>query len=294
MKIWYVIISFVTSLMLVSISHALDFQETIIGKANNFLENLTSDLSRISLENDRIKHLELNVEVQEHLKPTFDVTNVNKISEDANGAFFNQNTLSLHKNDQTVNLGLGYRKLINADKILLGANIFLDYSFDDAHQRNGFGVEAISSVFDIRGNYYDATSGIQDISAGVSEEAMSGYDVRLDYHLPFNYNTRVFASVFDFENGEGSFGVKGEKYGLSILVNNLNLEIGYTDDNRTSDGTFANVSYTIPLGAKVIHTKKTDDLFEYLSVKHRMYEPVKRENKIKVVNTSFNVKASGF
>ena len=78
------------------------------------------------------------------------------------------------------------------------------------------------------------------------------------------------------------------------MVNNLNLEIGYTDDNRTSDGTFANVSYTIPLGAKVIHTKKTDDLFEYLSVKHRMYEPVKRENKIKVVNTSFNVKASGF
>ena len=43
-----------------------------------------------------------------------------------------------------------------------------------------------------------------------------------------------------------------------------------------------------------MYTKKTDDLFEYVSVKHRIYEPVKRENKIKVVKTAFNVKASGF
>ena len=280
--------------MFASVSYAVDLQETIIGKTNNFLDSLTSNLSKNLLKNDRVKHLEFDVEVQEHMKPTFSFTNINKISEDASSVFFNQNSASFHNDDQTVNLGIGYRKLINADKILLGANIFLDYSFDDAHQRNGFGLEAISSVFDIRGNYYDATSGIQDISAGISEEAMDGFDLRLDYHLPFNNNTRVFASVFDFENGAGSFVVKGEKYGLSILVNNLDLEIGYVDDNRTGDGTFANVSYTLPLGDKAIHTKKTGDLFEYVSVKHRIYEPVKRENKIKVVSTKLNIKASGF
>ena len=43
-----------------------------------------------------------------------------------------------------------------------------------------------------------------------------------------------------------------------------------------------------------IQAKKSDDLFEYVSVKHRMYEPVKRENKIKVVSTKLNIKASGF
>jgi adhesin/invasin len=238
--------------------------------------------------------LELDVEVQDQLKPTFSLTNVNKISEDSSSVFFNQNTASFHNNDQTLNLGVGYRQLINEDKILLGVNIFLDYSFDDAHQRNGIGLEAISSIFDIRGNYYDATSGIQDISAGISEEAMDGFDVRLDYHLPFNNNTRVFTSLFDFENGAGSFGVKGEKYGLSILTSNLDLEIGYVDDNRTGDGRFANVSYTVPLGIKDIQSKKSDDLFEYVSVRHRLYEPVKRENKIKVVSTKLNIKASGF
>ncbi len=294
MKISSSIAYFMAVFMIASGSYADDFQGTIIGKTNNFLNNLTSNLSDILLDNDRVKHLELNVEVQEHLKPTFGITNVNKISEDANSVLFNQNSASFHNDDQTVNLGIGYRKLINSDKILLGANIFFDYSFDDAHQRNGIGLEAISSVFDIRGNYYDATSGIQDISAGISEEAMDGFDLRLDYHLPFNYNSRVFVSVFDFENGSGSFDVKGEKYGLNIFANNLDLEIGYTDDNRISDGIFAYVSYTLPLGAKIMYTKKTDDLFEYVSVKHRIYEPVKRENKIKVVKTAFNVKASGF
>ena len=280
--------------MLTSGSYALDLQGTLIGKTNNFLDNITGSLSESLLNNDRIKHLELDVEVQDQLKPTFSLTNVNKISEDSSGVFFNQNTASFHNNDQTLNLGVGYRQLINEDKILLGVNIFLDYSFDDAHQRNGIGLEAISSVFDIRGNYYDATSGIQDISAGKTEEAMDGFDVRLDYHLPFNNNTRVFTSLFDFENGAGSFGVKGEKYGLSILTSNLDLEIGYVDDNRTGDGRFANVSYTVPLGIKDIQSKKSNDLFEYVSVRHRLYEPVKRENKIKVVSTKLNIKASGF
>ena len=294
MKIKYFFIYSTILFMLTSVSYALDLQGTLIGKTNNFLDNIMGGLSESLLNNDRIKHLELDVEVQDQLKPTFSLTNVNKISEDSSSVFFNQNTASFHNNDQTLNLGVGYRQLINEDKILLGVNIFLDYSFDDAHQRNGIGLEAISSVFDIRGNYYDATSGIQDISAGISEEAMDGFDVRLDYHLPFNNNTRVFTSLFDFENGAGSFGVKGEKYGLSILTSNLDLEIGYVDDNRTGDGRFANVSYTVPLGIKDIQSKKSDDLFEYVSVRHRLYEPVKRENKIKVVSTKLNIKASGF
>ena len=294
MKIKIFIVYFIALYFLASGTYAADLQTTLIGKTNSFLDNVSTDLSERLLNNDTVKHLELNIELQDHLKPTFSLTNVNKISEDSTSTLFNQNTASFHNNDQTVNLGIGYRKLINADKILLGANIFFDYSFDDAHQRNGVGVEAISSIFDLRGNYYDATSGIQDIATGESEEAMNGFDVRLDYHLPLYNHTRVFVSVFDFENGAGSFGVKGEKYGLSILANNLDLEIGYVDDNRTGDGRFANVSYSVPLGANDINANKSDGLFEYVSVKHRMYEPVKRENKIKVVSTKLNIKASGF
>mgnify|MGYP007000288510 len=51
-------------LMFASVSYAVDLQETLIGKTNNFLDNLTSDLSKRLLKNDRIKHLEFNVDVQ--------------------------------------------------------------------------------------------------------------------------------------------------------------------------------------------------------------------------------------
>jgi adhesin/invasin len=202
--------------------------------------------------------------------------------------------MSIHNNDQTVNFGLGYRNLINDDKVMLGVNLFLDYSFDDAHQRNGVGVEAISSVFDLRGNYYDATSGIQTLGDGSTEEALDGWDVRIDYHLPLEYDVNVFAGIFDFENAAGSFELKGEKYGLSGNAGNTNFEIGYVDDNKAGDGAFGNVTMVFDLGQpKRLST--TNGALEYVSVRDQLYTPVKRENKIRVVKVSaLNIVVSGF
>ena len=117
------------------------------------------------------------------------------------------------------------RQLLNDDKVILGFNIFFDYAFDDSHQRNGAGLEVISSVFDLRSNIYDSTSGIQIVSVGVSEEAMDGWDARLDYHLPVDANARIFAGLFEFENGTGSFEIEGEKYGLNLIGSNIDLEV---------------------------------------------------------------------
>ena len=146
----------------------------------------------------------------------------------------------------------------------------------------------------MRSNIYDATCGIETVSTGKDEEAMDGWDARLDYHLPIKANARLFAGLFEFENAAGSFEVEGEKYGLNIISNNLDLEVGYIDDNKTGDGSFANLSYVIPLGRNGSFSNNSSNYFEYVSVADRMYEPVKRENKIKVVTTTLNVKASGF
>ena len=295
MKIKPLVISSAISLALISSSLALDLEGTIIGKTNSFLDGLTSNVSEQLLNNDTVKHLEFDIQLQEHFKPTLSLTNVNKISENVNSAFFNQNTLSIYDRDQTVNLGLGYRTLINEDRVLLGANIFFDYSFDEAHQRNGAGLEAISSVFDLRANYYDATSGIQTLGDGSTEEALDGWDTRLDYHLPIDNDVRIFASLFEFENASGSFELKGEKYGLTGSFNNLNYEAGYIDDNKSGDGSFASIKYTILLGNKTVKSKSNGELINYVSVRNRLYDPVKRENKIRVVKISAtNIVVSGF
>ena len=295
MKIKHLVISSAISLALISSTFALDLEGTIIGKTNSFLDGLTSNVSEQLLNNDTVKHLEFDIQLQEHLKPTLSLTNVNRISESVNSAFFNQNTISIYGRDQTVNLGLGYRTLINEDRVLLGANIFLDYSFDESHQRNGAGLEAISSVFDLRANYYDATSGIQTLGDGSTEEALDGWDTRLDYHLPIDNDVRIFASLFEFENASGLFELKGEKYGLTGSFNNLNYEAGYIDDNKTGDGSFASIKYTIPLGNKAVKSKSNGELINYVSVRNRLYDPVKRENKIRVVKISAtNIVVSGF
>lgn len=280
--------------LLIGISNASNFENRVTSYFNGLANSLGTSVSSLLSENSRVKYLDLNIGVQEHLKPTISLTNVNMISEYGNSAIFNQNSLNLHNNDQTINLGIGHRTLLNDDKVIFGLNIFFDYAFDDSHQRNGAGLEVISSVFDLRSNIYDATSGIETVSTGKDEEAMDGWDARLDYHLPIKANARLFAGLFEFENAAGSFEVEGEKYGLNIISNNLDLEVGYIDDNKTGDGSFANLSYVIPFSSSGSFSNNSSDYFDYVSVADRMYEPVKRENKIKVVTTTLNVKASGF
>ncbi len=280
--------------LLIGISNASNLENRVTSYFNGLANSLGTSVSSLLSENSRVKYLDINLGLQEHLKPTISLTNVNMISEYGNSAIFNQNSLNLHNNDQTINLGIGHRTLLNDDKVIFGLNIFFDYAFDDSHQRNGAGLEVISSVFDLRSNIYDATSGIETVSTGKDEEAMDGWDARLDYHLPITANARLFAGLFDFENAAGSFEVEGEKYGLNIISNNLDLEVGYIDDNQTGDGSFANLSFVIPLGSNGSFSNNSSNYIEYVSVADRMYEPVKRENKIKVVTTTLNVKASGF
>ena len=286
--------SIISILLLISISNASNLENRITSYLNGLANNLGTSVSSLLSENSRVKYLDLNLGVQEHLKPTISLSNVNMISEYGNNVVFNQNTLNLHNNDQTINLGIGHRTLLNDEKVIFGLNAFFDYAFDDSHQRNGAGLEVISSVLDLRSNIYDATSGIEAVSTGKDEEAMDGWDVRLDYHLPVQVNARLFAGLFEFENAAGSYEVEGEKYGLNIISNNLDLEVGYIDDNKTGDGSFANLSYIIPLSSKSSFSNNSSNYFEYVSVADRLYEPVKRENKIKVVTTTLNVKASGF
>ena len=294
LKLRTYIYSILSIFLLIGISSASSLENRVTSYFNSLANSLGTSVSSLLGENSRVKYLDLNLGVQEHLKPTISLTNVNMISEYGKSTIFNQNSLNLHNNDQTINLGIGHRTLLNDDKIIFGLNLFFDYAFDDSHQRNGAGLEVLSSVFDLRSNIYDATSGIEAVSTSRDEEAMDGWDMRLDYHLPIKTNARIFAGLFEFENAAGSYELEGEKYGFNIISKNFDLEVGYIDDNKTGDGSFANLNLIIPLGDYSSFSNNSSKYFEYTSVAERLYEPVKRENKIRVVSTTLNVKASGF
>ena len=127
---------------------------------------------------------------------------VNEIKKLDNGTIFNQTSINTHDGDETINIGFGTRKLLNDNTLILGANAFYDHQLTESHERVGVGAEAISSMFDVRGNYYNALSARRTNSEGTIERALDGWDLRADYHLPIDYDVNVFVSAFEFENPE--------------------------------------------------------------------------------------------
>jgi len=281
-----------------SISISAELVKNKIFQSINTLNNkISSNITSFAAENfDSLKHLDFEIKTQENLKPTFSimsVTEIFKIYSDT-GTIFNQTSLNTHDEDETINVGFGIRKLLNDNKILVGSNIFYDHQFDEGHKRAGAGVEAISSVFDIRGNYYNAITSSKNTIDG-SERALDGWDTQLDYHLPFGRDVNVFANLFEFKNpASGStYEEKGTKFGANAYLGNFIIEAGYLDDNRNNDAFFGSIKFVVKSAEQV--EKKKRNYLEYTDVSDKLYQPVKRENKIRLVKISKSgVQVSGF
>ena len=260
--------------------------ELVKNKINEFSNETALAISNFAKNNfENMKYLEFDIQIQEKLKPSFSIMSVTELLKIDSGTVFNQTSLNTHDNDETVNIGFGYRKLLNDNKILIGSNIFYDHQFDLDHKRTGAGLEAISSIFDLRGNYYNALSGLKITSDG-SERALDGWDTQLDYHLPGEKDVNIFANLFAFENPDSAstYEEKGTKFGANASLGNFTIEGGYLNDNQNNDAFFGSVKFVVKLGDN--GDKKKQNFLEYTDVSDKLYQPVKRENKIRVVKIS--------
>ena len=108
-----------------------------------------------------------------------------------------------------------------------------------------------------------------------------------------NSDVNFFINVFEWKNSSSNYKIRGEKYGSNFKINNLLIEGGYLNDNKSNDGGYGSIKLVIPLGATE-DTAQDQKPFEYVSVRDKLYQPVKRENKIKVVKISTGVTVSGY
>ena len=293
------ILIIISSFFLLKNVSAVDLKSEVSNKfysgINEFSQNLAQGLADKLKQNENLKYFDISLDLQENQKPTIEIQSVSKLKEDNDSAYFNQTNLSSYNGETTINLGFGKRKLYKDETVMLGSNVFVDYQFDESHLRNGLGVEAISSVFDLRGNYYNAISGFKATDEG-REKALDGYDLQLNYHLVGKNNTDLYLNTFEWENPNSTYKEKGEKFGITSQIGNLNLNLGYVNDNKNNDGFFAGVKLVVPLGDTNENQPeaKTESL-QYVSVREKLYIPVKRENRIRVVKISKSgVKLSGF
>ena len=234
---------------------------------------------------ENMKYLDFDINAQDYLKPTFSILSVSEISKIDAGTIFNQTSINTHDGDETINIGFGIRKLLNDNTLLLGASTFYDHQLTESHQRAGVGAEAITSIFDVRGNYYNALSARRTNSEGTIERALDGWDLRGDYHLPIDEDVNIFISAFEFENPEtgSSYKEKGNKFGADATLGNFVIEAGYMDDNQANDAYFGSIKYVVNFGADNQSTNTPKDGKTLTDVSDKLYQPVKRENKIRVV-----------
>ena len=254
-------------------------------KINTLSNQISKSISSFVEEHfENMKYLDFNIDAQEYLKPTFSIMSVNEIKKLDNGTIFNQTSINTHDGDETINIGFGTRRLLNDNTIIFGANAFYDHQLTESHERVGVGVEAITSDFDLRYNHYSAMSGRRTNAEGTIERALDGWDLRGDYHLPIDHDVNIFVSAFEFENTESvsSYKETGNKFGVDAKVGNFAIEAGYMDDNQENDAYFGNIKYVVNFGSDN-QDHSSSNSKSLTDVSDRLYEPVKRENKIRVV-----------
>ena len=255
-------------------------------KMNAYTREFTDRLSSYVKENfERNKYLDFSIDTQKYLKPTFSIMSVNEIMKIDNGTIFNQTSINTHDGDETINIGFGKRQLLNNNTLIFGVNAFYDHQLTESHERVGLGAEAITSIFDVRGNYYNAISQRRKNSEGTTEIAMDGWDLRGDYHLPIDQDVNIFISAFEFKNpeSESTFRESGNKFGADAKLGNFAIEAGYMNDNQDKDAWFGNVKYVVNFGESNDQKSNASNTKTFTDVSDQLYQPVKRENKIRVV-----------
>ena len=270
-------------------------ENKIYSKIDDFAQNIGEGFADSFRDFENLKYLDFSLNVQEGFDPSIQIESVSKLIEFDDGALFNQLNLISQDSKTTINLGVGKRKLYDSDTYMLGTNFFIDYQFDESHLRSGLGFEAISNSLDFIANYYNAISGFKTTGDG-REKALDGYDLKLNYHLSNQSNTDFFVQLFEWENPSSTYEEKGEKLGITSSIGNLALEIGYLNDNKDNDGLFGSLKVVIPLGEQreILNKDDENNNKSNLNVRNKLYMPVQRENKIKLVKISSGVKVSGF
>ncbi len=174
-----------------------------------------------------LKNIDYGMILQTGEKPNVYVEGVLPIyqSTDKRNTFFTHNRISVQgDNGGSFSGGLGYRQLIRDDKLLVGANTFLDYQRGQKHSRIGLGMEALADDYEIRSNVYLRLSSEKLVNETdiyrYYEKVANGYDFEVGGRYPSLPWLKTFIgySKYYFDNSEDPRRVKGR---IEIKPSNL-------------------------------------------------------------------------
>ena len=202
--------------------------------------------------------------------------------DDKKNVTFTQGSIYFSDNDQeTLNLGIGQRRLLDNENLMLGANMFFDEEFTSRHRRASFGLEAITSVGSLRANQYYGLSGWKTVK-GIREKALDGYDMEVGAPLPYLPWTKAYYRTFEWEGASGVGDLKGDEVSLEAnLPFGLNVEVGKrSNDNATKDREFVSLTWRCCYKSDQQTFGISDKAYSLTSVADQRFQKVRRQNLI--------------
>ena len=251
-------------------------------------ENRVSSRIEQSIEN-RFRNLEVEITDLDGDDTRYSIFTVQPLYDNVaagRSSFFQGSIIALDDNE-TLNLGLGQRWMLNDNKIIAGLNIFYDNEWDVGHERMSIGGELLTSVGDIRVNSYKALTNAKTNDDGNEEKALDGMDMELAVPLPYLPSTRVHAKAFEWEGEDGARDLKGDTISLrTALPYGFELEAGTKlyDNSAKQDADFVTLSFNIARFHNQQYvaqpTLVSDKAYQLTDVTERRFEKVRRQNII--------------
>ena len=191
-------------------------------------------------------HTEVSIDLRENNKPDYSILGVREILEIDSGNIFTQFSLfnTEQNNSERIigNLGIGTRKLLNNDTLMIGMNAFIDQDFYESHKRGSFGFEVRNSVLDFNGNMYRS---LQDTT---KEIILDGWDYRLAGQVPYVHWSKLFINGYEWD-GVLREDIKGMKIGSEMVLTPISiLELAYDDKDKKGleDEWYAKIQFIYP------------------------------------------------
>jgi hypothetical protein len=240
---------------------------------------------------------EIGITSIENTKPEYSILTTQPIlfNKESTNTFFWQGSAFIHDdlNRQTINLGLGYRKMFFAEKLLLGTNLFYDHEFPYDHKQTSLGFEAKTKPVEFNTNIY---RGITDEKKGddaFRETALDGYDFELGGHIPYIPSARLYAKQF-FRDTKSQTDYEGQIYTMSfsdMILPGVSIDVGMTDHRYIENEYFVKITFATNKAANYEKNKKIiqDYAYTFDSMENERLTKVRRENKIIKKTSGFGV-----
>tara|TARA_B100001093_G_scaffold266611_1_gene255019 strand:- start:1149 stop:2156 length:1008 start_codon:yes stop_codon:yes gene_type:complete len=247
--------------------------------------------------------VEVGFESKEDGKPTTGILFVAPLSdtEDIENTLFTQFSTFYTDNRPTLNVGLGYRRLVSDNTLMLGVNVFYDHEFNYDHGRYSVGLEARTTVGEVNANMYQATTKWKTGKRGLQERALDGWDIEAGFPLPYMNWATLFFKRYQWDGIDGGRDAKGYDAQLRAylpMLPGLEIQAGRTFKDDEEDSNYITLSFNV---TEFFSSKSkqqiqwfSDTAYKLESMEDRRYEKVRRENIIvKQIGGGFTAKAVG-